>query len=63
MLELAEELQVPMENLIQPEALRQLLWDPNRPATVSSLEEQLADLGVRPWQRSLVAPLAAELIA
>lgn len=59
---LAEELQLPVENLIAPDALRQLLWQPPSPLSVEAIDEQLAGLGVRPWQRELVAALVVELL-
>ena len=59
---LAEELQLPVENLIAPDALRQLLWQPASPLSVEAIDEQLAGLGVRPWQRELVAALVVELL-
>jgi ribonuclease D len=56
--ELAEELRMPAENLLSPDALRRLAWQP--PET--SVEEALTGYGARPWQVSLVADkLAAAL--
>lgn len=59
---LAEGLSLPVENLIGPEALRQLLWRPDTPLTVDAISAQLAARDVRPWQRELVAPLVVELL-
>lgn len=59
---LADGLNLPVENLISPDALRQLLWQPDGPLTVDAISEQLANLSVRPWQRELVAPLVVELL-
>ncbi len=61
-LSLAEDLQLPVENLVSPEALRQLLWEPREPLDVNSIAQQLADLEARAWQRDLIAPLVAELL-
>lgn len=61
--ELAETLQLPVENLVAPDALRQLLWEPASPLSVQAIDEQLAGLGARPWQRELVAPLVVELLS
>lgn len=54
--ELAGELNVPVENLISPTALRELLWEP-RGLAADDLQAQLAELDVRPWQRELVVPV------
>lgn len=54
---LAEELELPVENLLSPEVLRRLLWE--APATMDAehLTERLTELGARPWQRELVSPV------
>ncbi len=49
----AEELRLPPENLLQPDTLRRVAWEPAG-ADRESLEAQLAAAGARPWQRSLV---------
>lgn len=59
---LAEELHVPVENLIPPEALRQLAWDPPAGPDAESVEGFLAAHGVRPWQRALVTPVVMPLL-
>lgn len=47
--QLAEELHMPTENLLTPEFLRRLAWEP--PAlTVDAVSEALEALGARPWQ-------------
>ena len=63
--ELAEELNLPTENLITPDSLRRLLWEP--PATrgedlSQAVDAQLASYGVRPWQRELTVPLLVEAV-
>jgi ribonuclease D len=71
---LAEENRVPAENLLSPDALRRLSWDPPRPRSGPSGEpsgeqsdeqavaQALADYGARPWQIELTAgPLAQAL--
>lgn len=57
---LAEDLQVPVENLLAPDHLRRLLWD--SPATTSEAEvdARLLDLGARPWQRELAVPVITQ---
>lgn len=61
--ELATELNVPVENLIAPDALRHLLWEPKLPLSMATISAQLAEHDVRRWQQELVAPLVAELLA
>ncbi len=53
---------VPVENLLNPQVLRRLAWEPPSPITAQSVREALADDGARPWQieltvEQLVAPL------
>ena len=57
---LAGQLEVPVENLISPDALRRLLWEPPVPATADTLDEALAAELVRPWQRNLVVPVIVD---
>lgn len=49
----ATEHNIPLENLISPEAVRRICW--NRP--LGEVSTALADLGVRPWQIEIAAPL------
>ncbi|MFT3860937.1 HRDC domain-containing protein [Micropruina sp.] len=56
-LELAEQLVVPVENLISPDALRRVLWQPPVPLTAETVDAALAADLVRPWQRELVVPV------
>lgn len=59
---LAEDLRVPVENLIAPDALRQLLWQPTQPVTETTVAAQLTSYDARSWQVELVAPLVVELL-
>jgi ribonuclease D len=52
---LSEELAVPVENLLQPDALRRLCWTPPEPATPEAVAEFLRGRGARPWQVGLLA--------
>lgn len=49
----ATELNIPLENLISPEAVRRICW--NKP--LGEVSPALAALGVRPWQIEIAAPL------
>jgi ribonuclease D len=55
MTELATSLGMPVENLISPDTVRRLSWDPPEQLTEDSVRQGLADLGARPWQIELVA--------
>ncbi len=64
---IAEDNQIPVENLITPEHVRRVCWKPPVGATstlsVSLVESALSELGARQWQIDLVAPsLAAALL-
>lgn len=63
----AEQLQLPVENLISPGHARRYVWGafgPNTPpggrplGDVSEVEAALREAGARPWQASHVAPVA-----
>jgi ribonuclease D len=57
----AGELDLPVENLISPEVIRQLTWE-NPPESELELyiEETLASHGARPWQIAQIAPVLTE---
>jgi ribonuclease D len=64
---IAQENQIPVENLMTPEHVRRICWKPPIGATttlsVSEVEKALTELGARQWQIDLVAPaLAAALL-
>jgi ribonuclease D len=64
---LAEELNVPVENLLTPEFVRRLMWEPPDPATEAGLSEvvseRLRELGARPWQVDLTTgPLVDAIV-
>ena len=62
--ELAEHHRVPLQNLLAPELVRRLCWEPPRPADAASLALALAEGGARRWQIELTAGrLAAALRA
>jgi ribonuclease D len=51
---------IPSENLLTPDYLRRLCWDPPQPVTAESIAAFLLDKGARPWQISLVAGALAD---
>ncbi len=59
---LANELDVPQENLLGPDAVRRLTWAPPADITPATVGEALASFGARLWQVELTAgPLAGAL--
>jgi len=53
---------LPAENLLPPDAVRRLSWEPPDPATQETVAAALAGYGARPWQVELTArPLAEAL--
>jgi ribonuclease D len=59
----AERLSIPPENLISPDLVRRLCWNPPEGATmtlhVSAVIQTLINLGARQWQADIVGPLIA----
>ena len=60
---LAAEHRLPVENLLPPDALRRLAWEPPVPATADTITAALRASGARPWQAELAAGLLAEAFA
>jgi len=48
--ELAEARDLPVENLLTPDTLRRVAWQPPEPMTTETIGAALAALGARPWQ-------------
>ncbi|WP_308250261.1 HRDC domain-containing protein [Sphaerisporangium fuscum] len=60
---LADEHRMPTENLLQPEAIRRLTWEPPDDLGEESVAARLRALGAREWQIGLTArPLSKALI-
>lgn len=63
---IAQENQIPVENLITPEHVRRICWSPPVGATtllsISEVEKALVLLGARAWQVELVAPALASAL-
>ena len=55
----AEELNLPQENLLTPDTVRRLCWQPPA-ASESAVEDALRGLGAREWQIAQTAPLLAQ---
>jgi ribonuclease D len=59
---IAEAHNLPVENLLAPDTVRRLSWDPPQPCDPDSVAELLAGYGARPWQIELTArPVASAL--
>lgn len=56
----AEELHMPTENLLTPDTLRRVAWNPPEDATVDGIREALAAHGARAWQIAETAQLIAD---
>lgn len=60
--EKSEELTVPVENLLTPDHLRRLAWDPPKVIDESTVDATLEELGARAWQREIVTGLITPLL-
>lgn len=58
----AGELGLPPENLISPDWLRRLAWQPPADRSPAGVDAFLADLGARRWQRNLVSGELSRLL-
>ena len=62
MADLAAEHNMPAENMLPPDAVRRISWEPPDPPDPLAVEAALAGYGARPWQRQLAAgPIAAAI--
>jgi ribonuclease D len=63
---LAAKLNLPVENLLTPDFVRRLTWEPPEPDAADQLGEAVADqlqgYGARPWQIELATPLLEKAI-
>jgi ribonuclease D len=59
---LAEELNLPQENLITPDTVRRLCWAPPSRLSPEVVGSTLASLGARPWQVQLITPLLTQAL-
>lgn len=66
MAQLAEEHDLPVENLLTPDYLRRVLWSPppvrDPRSLAAAVDAALADLGARPWQIELTGPVITRAI-
>jgi ribonuclease D len=60
---LAESHRLPVENLLLPDLVRRLTWEPPEPAGVEAVAAALSAGGARPWQVTLTAPVITQALA
>ena len=60
---IAEESRLPVENLLSPDALRRLSWDPPESCDEQAVAQALAGYGARPWQIELTAEPVAQALS
>ena len=60
---LSEKHSLPAENILTPDFLRQIAWEPPGELTASAVADALAASGARAWQIELLAELLAEALA
>ncbi|WP_369823128.1 HRDC domain-containing protein [Agromyces sp. CF514] len=53
--EIAESMQMPVENLLTPDHLRRVAWTPPASTDADAIGDALAELGARPWQVAATA--------
>ncbi|WP_335983470.1 ribonuclease D [Streptomyces sp. CA2R106] len=59
---LAEELNLPQENLVTPDTVRRVCWTPPAEITPENVAAALTALGARPWQVALNTPLLTKAL-
>lgn len=60
MSESSEEMSIPIENLLTPDYLRRIAWNPPAEITTESISEALTQLGARQWQLDASAQSIAQ---
>ncbi len=60
--ELCELHNLPAENLVSPQLVRGLAWEPPEVISIASVTEVLSDGGARPWQIELTAGLLTDAL-
>ena len=51
---------MPTENLLTPDTLRRVAWNPPEPVDAASVGAALRELGARPWQVAQTAQAIAD---
>lgn len=61
-IELAGAHALPQENLVAPDVVRRLAWQPPEPGGAAEVSRRMQELGARPWQRELTAEALASAL-
>nr|WP_246210854.1 hypothetical protein [Phytoactinopolyspora alkaliphila] len=61
--EIAEAHSLPVENLLAPETLRRVVWDPPDPPTEESIADAFRTRGARTWQIQLTAAAVSQALS
>ncbi len=61
MAHLSEDHQIPAENLLSPDTVRRVMWEPAG-SDAAAVGTQLRELGAREWQIELTAPMLVDAI-
>ena len=56
----AATMSLPAENLLTPDSLRRISWDPPQPSTPETVADALTEHGARPWQIVATAQVIAD---
>ncbi|MCG8655505.1 ribonuclease D [Yimella sp. NH-Cas1] len=59
----AEEHNLPVENILTPDHLRRVLWDPANHLDAQTISAELTQLGARPWQIEVVTPMIVDAVS
>lgn len=54
---LSNDVNVPLENLLLPDTVRRICWEPASTTDIAAIEDQMRTLGARTWQIQTCAPL------
>lgn len=60
--ELAQQHDLPQENLLAPDAVRRLAWTPPEAPSSEAVADRLRGTGARPWQVSLTSGVLADVL-
>ncbi|MEV7244222.1 ribonuclease D [Streptomyces sp. NPDC093248] len=60
---LAEQLGMPQENLVSPDTVRRVCWEPPAAVDAGTVADALAGYGARPWQVEQVTPVLVAALA
>lgn len=58
-----EEHHVPVENILTPDHLRRVLWEPSNPLDAQTISKELTAIGARAWQIDIVTPMIEKAVS